>query len=102
MKPLISVVVTTYNCAWCVRETIESVLAQTYPRLEIIVVDDASRDETDRIVASFGGRVKLIRNERRTGQAAINRNTGIAAATASTSAFWMATISGIRKSSPYS
>ena len=80
MNPLISVVIITYNMSWCIRETITSVLAQTYPHIEIIVVDDASTDGTDRIVGSFGPRVKLIRNVRRTHQSAINRNTGIHAA----------------------
>lgn len=87
INPLVSVVITTYNLAWCVRETITSVLAQTYPHTEIIVVDDASADDTARIVASFGPRVKLIRNVRRIGQAAINRNTGIRAASGEYIAF---------------
>ena len=87
MGPLISVIIITYNQAWCLRETILSVLDQTYPRMEIIVVDDASTDGIDRIVTSFGSRVKLIRNVRRTGQAAINRNIGTRAASGEYIAF---------------
>lgn len=78
--PLISAVIITYNQAWCIREAITSVLAQTYPHMEIVVVDDASSDGTGRIAASFGPRVKLIRNARRTRRAAVNRNTGARAA----------------------
>jgi len=87
MDPLVSVVITTHNLEWCVNETISSVLAQTYPRTEVIVVDDASTDKTALVVASFGPRVKLIRNARRTRDPAINRNIGIQAASGEYIAF---------------
>lgn len=51
--PLVSVVVATYNGARFIGEQMESVVSQTYPNLEIIVVDDASTDDTVTIVESF-------------------------------------------------
>ncbi len=51
--PLVSVVVATYNGARFIGEQMESIVSQTYPNLEIIVVDDASTDETVKIVTSF-------------------------------------------------
>ena len=51
--PLLSVVIPVHDGAAFVREAIESVRAQAYPRLEIIVVDDASEDDTEAIVRSL-------------------------------------------------
>ncbi|WP_009632477.1 glycosyltransferase [Synechocystis sp. PCC 7509] len=52
-RPLISVVIPVYNGATTVKETIESVLQQSYQNLEIIVVNDGSQDETLAIVNSI-------------------------------------------------
>lgn len=54
-------VVPAYNAADYVVEAVESLLAQDYPNLEIIVVDDGSTDGTAELVAGFGDRVKLHR-----------------------------------------
>ncbi len=75
MNPLISVVVTTYNQADYIEQTLESVFAQTYDRFEIIVVDDGSTDDTQARIASFGSRVKYIRQKNQ--GVAGSRNTGI-------------------------
>lgn len=77
--PRISTVTPAYNAANCIAPTLESILAQTYPPHEIIVVDDGSKDNTCDIVRSFGDRVTLISQEN-AGPAAA-RNTGIRAAT---------------------
>jgi glycosyltransferase involved in cell wall biosynthesis len=70
-EPLVSAIMPTYNGAAFVAETIESVLAQTYEPLELVVVDDASEDETAEIVSAhadrFPGRVRLQRNSERRG-----------------------------------
>lgn len=72
----ISAVIPAYNCAAFISTAIESALAQTYPLVEIIVVDDGSRDETATIAARYP-KTRVIRTENR-GQGAA-RNTAIAA-----------------------
>ena len=59
------------------KRAIQSVLDQTYPELECIVVDDASKDDTDQIINSFeDDRLKYFRHEKNKGASAA-RNTGI-------------------------
>ena len=81
--PLVSVVTACHNAAAFVGETIESVLAQSYPAVEHIVVDDAStydsREVVERYSASHPGRVRLVRVERNRGPSHA-RNRGVAEA----------------------
>ncbi len=76
--PRVSVVIPTYNYARYVPEAIDSVLAQSFEELEVIVVDDGSTDQTAEILRAFGGQLHDIRQEHRGLSAA--RNTGIRAA----------------------
>jgi hypothetical protein len=76
--PSISVITPCYNGGKYLRETIESVLAQTYPPLEMIVVDDGSTDDSAAIAESFGPPVRVIRQTNQGESAA--RNRGIAEA----------------------
>jgi len=78
MKPSVSVVITTYNQAPYIAETVLSALNQTYPHLEVIVVDDGSTDETGARLAPFRDRVALVRQENQ--GVAASRNTGVRAA----------------------
>lgn len=76
----ISVVIPAYNADKTLARALESVLAQTWPPDEIIVVDDASTDCTDRLGKSYADRgVRLLRARDRRGAAAA-RNMGIAGA----------------------
>ena len=63
--PLVSICIPAYNAASFIRETLESTLAQDYPNLEIIVSDDASTDDTPKIVAAYESQgVRLIKQTR--------------------------------------
>lgn len=77
-QPRISVVIPCYNAARFLRETLASVLRQTYPAFEVIVVDDGSTDESASIAASYGPPVRVIRQENQ-GES-VARNRGISAA----------------------
>lgn len=59
-EPLVSVVIDNYNYAAFLRDSVESALAQTYPSLEVIVVDDGSTDASRAILASYGDAVRLV------------------------------------------
>jgi glycosyltransferase involved in cell wall biosynthesis len=52
-KPLVSIIIPTYNRADLIRETLDSVLAQTYQNWECIIVDDGSTDNTDEVVGEY-------------------------------------------------
>lgn len=56
-SPLVSVIIPAYNGARTIRETLDSVLAQTYAPYEVIVVDDCSTDETRSILKEYGDRM---------------------------------------------
>lgn len=80
MLPLVTVVIPTYKRAWLVPRAIESVRRQTYQNVEILVVDDGSADDTEKVVKSIADeRVKYLRHDVNRGLPAA-RNTGIRAA----------------------
>jgi glycosyltransferase involved in cell wall biosynthesis len=54
-RPLVSVIIPTYNRGWVLGEAIESVLAQEYVNFELIVVNDGSTDDTQDILAGYEG-----------------------------------------------
>ena len=81
----VSVVIPTFNRADFVREAITSVLRQDYPDIELVVVDDGSRDGTRAVVSDFGPPVQYLWHENRGVSAA--RNRGVAASTGDLIAF---------------
>lgn len=78
--PIISVVIPSYNRGHCLKKCLESVLNQTFQDIEVIVVDDASTDETNALIMALSDpRIRYIAHEVNRGGAAA-RNTGIKAA----------------------
>lgn len=79
MKDLVSIVTPAYNCSDFIRDTIQSVLNQTFTDWEMIVVDDCSSDNTYRLVkkeADKDDRIKIIKNTKNVGPAK-SRNKAI-------------------------
>lgn len=76
--PLVSIVIPAYNSAGTVATTIESCLAQTWPNLEVVVVNDGSTDGTRGELARFEPRIRVV-DQKNAGLAAA-RNAGVAAA----------------------
>lgn len=74
-KPLVSIVIPTFNVEKYIIETIESVLAQTYKHIELIVIDDGSTDNTSKLIESYGSKVRFIRQEN--SGVCLARNRGI-------------------------
>ena len=77
MSPKVSVIIPTYNRAQWLPAAIESVLTQTFKDFELIVVDDASTDQTPTVLQPLREHITYIRHERNLGPGA-SRNTGIA------------------------
>ena len=78
-KPLVSVVIPVYNRAHCVEKAMQSVLDQTYSNLELIMVDDGSKDASAQVIKSVGDpRVKYIYQENAGACAARNRGVAYA------------------------
>lgn len=74
---LVSVIMPSWNTATLIGESIRSVLAQTYPDWELIIVDDCSTDDTDAVVAAFDDeRIRYFKNEKNVG-AALSRNRAL-------------------------
>lgn len=74
---LISVILPTYNRGAILAEAIESVLYQTYRNIELIIVDDGSRDNTVEVLRSLNdSRIRVVRHEKNKG-AYCARNAGI-------------------------
>jgi len=80
-NPTVSVIIPTYNRAAFLRRSIESILSQTYRDFELIVVDDASTDNTEEVVRSFNDeKIRYIRHKQNSGTSAAPHNTGLKAA----------------------
>jgi glycosyltransferase involved in cell wall biosynthesis len=82
-SPTVSVIMPAYNAAPFIGQAIESVLHQTYSQVQLIVVDDGSRDDTAAIAERYAradSRVTLMRNSN-SGKPSIVRNIGLARAT---------------------
>lgn len=79
MKQLVSILIPAFNAERWIRGCVESALSQTWPRTEIIVVDDESRDNTLEIANSYKSRnIKVVTQENRGACAARNKALSLA------------------------
>lgn len=85
--PKVSVIMPTYNAGRFIEKAIRSVLTQTYENFELIIIDDASADNTESIVRSFTDSRILYHKAERIGHPAGVRNTGLRLATGELIAF---------------
>jgi glycosyltransferase involved in cell wall biosynthesis len=76
--PAVSVVIPAYNAARWIAETIESVLAQTHPPREVIVVDDGSTDDLEAALAPYLDAIVLVRQDNAGCGFAFNRGIDVA------------------------
>lgn len=68
MEPLVSVCIPAYNNAAYIKETVDSILNQTYRNIELVICDDKSTDNTAEVIESIADdRVKLYKNEKNLG-----------------------------------
>jgi glycosyltransferase involved in cell wall biosynthesis len=85
MKDWVSVIIPTYNSAHFIEDAINGALSQTYPHVEIVVVDDGSTDNLHEVLKQYEDKLRLIVQENRGLSAA--RNTGIRSSTGEYLAF---------------
>ena len=77
-RPLVSLVIPTYNRGWLIDSLLENCFQQTYGNLEIIVVDDGSTDGSEERLRAYGDRITTIRQENSGVSCARNAGIGIA------------------------
>ena len=77
-KPLVSIIIPCWNAQEYVCDAIDSALFQTYPNVEVIVVDDGSTDGSLDVIKSFGGKIRWESGANRGGSAARNRGVSLA------------------------
>lgn len=78
-QPLVSVIIPNYNYARFLPQAVDSVLQQTYSRVEVIVVDDGSQDDSAAVLAAYGDRIRFFRQENSGVTVARNRGAFAAA-----------------------
>ncbi|VAX23740.1 hypothetical protein MNBD_NITROSPINAE02-1783 [hydrothermal vent metagenome] len=79
-KPLVTVLLPAYNAGKYIKTSIKSILSQTYENFELLIMNDGSDDETERIVGAFhDSRIRYVRNETNQGLVwALNRGLALA------------------------
>lgn len=85
--PLVTVVIPTFNSADFLPATLDSVLAQTYPAIEVIVVDDGSTDNTATVLGPYMDDIRYVKQENWGGPSQ-PRNAGVARARGALVAFF--------------
>ena len=72
-SPPVSIVIPAYNHARYLDEAIRSVLAQDYPNVELVVIDDGSTDDTHEVLQKYTGQFQIIRQQNSGQSATLNR-----------------------------
>ena len=77
-EDLVSIIMPSYNTEKYIAKSIKSVLTQTYQNWELLIVDDCSTDNTDKVVEPYlaDSRIRFFRNEQNSG-AAVSRNRAL-------------------------
>ena len=83
----VSIIIPTFNRAYCLNRTIQSVLDQKFQDFEIIIVDNYSTDNTDEVIDSFNDERVILLKVKNEGIVAVSRNLGIKKATGKYIAF---------------
>ncbi|MCX6752830.1 MAG: glycosyltransferase family 2 protein [Candidatus Nomurabacteria bacterium] len=76
----ISIIIPTYNSSKFIRNTIQSVLEQTYTDWELLIIDDCSKDETEEIIKEYKKKepkIKFYKTDNNSGGPALSKNIGI-------------------------
>jgi glycosyltransferase involved in cell wall biosynthesis len=76
-QPLVSVIIPAHNAAMFIREAIDSALGQSYSSVEVVVVDDASSDDTSEVLRTYGRAITSLSQPRSGQSAAINRGVSL-------------------------
>ena len=67
-KPLVTVFIPVYNCEKYIKESLESIINQTYENLDILIIDDGSTDNTVNLIKQYKDtRIRLLRNDKNRG-----------------------------------
>ena len=85
MNPKVSVIIPNYNYEKFIAATVESVLSQTYGNIEIIIIDDGSKDNSLEVLKQFGDKIRVI--EQKNAGVSVARNHGVSLSTGEYIAF---------------
>src|SRR5580704_19397684 len=77
MKTLFSIIIPTYNRGYILWKTIQSVQKQVYPYWELLIIDDGSTDDTEKVVAEFQQDPRILYEKRKNSGANKARNYGL-------------------------
>lgn len=77
-RPLVSVIIPTYNRAGYIGETLDSILAQDYPEKEILVIDDGSKDDTTSVLKRYGDKIRYFHHPNQGEAITVNRGWSLA------------------------
>ncbi len=78
-SPFFTIIIPTFNRSHTIRRTLDSCLNQTYSNYEILIIDDGSIDETEKIIQNYTDQ-KIIYYKKENGERAVARNLGISKA----------------------